>query len=25
VLGPYRRVEDLSLYAEGLGRAGLPE
>jgi TolB-like protein/class 3 adenylate cyclase len=25
VLGPYRRAEDLSLYEEGLRRAGLPE
>ena len=25
LLGPYRRTEDLSRYAEGLRRAGLPE
>jgi hypothetical protein len=25
VLGPYRRVEDVLLYQEGLRRAGLPE
>jgi adenylate cyclase len=25
VLGPYRRAEDLSLYEEGMRRAGLPE
>jgi tetratricopeptide (TPR) repeat protein len=25
VLGPYRRAEDLSLYEEGLRKAGLPE
>jgi hypothetical protein len=25
VLGPYRRAEDLSLYEEGLRKAGLPD